>query len=158
MAQALQLPFSIVSRTDIGRLIRELDSLEITMARKSPDKNGNLLPTSRLLNELSIQNKLNLLQPADRAAAKQFLTEIRKTAPVLHFSFGADPSPRFLAGLVPWLRQEIHPLVLLQLGLEPTLGAGCTLRTTNRFFDFSLRRHFAAQSDLLMTKLKEELT
>jgi len=68
-------------------------------------------------------------------------------------SFNADPSPLFSQRLVTWLRQEIHPQVLVQTGLQPSLGAGCTLRTTNQFFDFSLREHFKQNRQLLVQKI-----
>jgi len=68
-------------------------------------------------------------------------------------SLSADPSTRFLEKLVTWLRREIHPQVLLTIGLQPTLGAGCVLRTPNRQFDFSLRQDFAKKRDLLIGKL-----
>ncbi len=156
MAEAqLILPFSVVSRADIGRLIRELESLDAAIRRKSARKDDKVLPTSPLLDDIAQQNKLNLLQPPERAALKTFLQAVHTKAPVLHFSFSSDPSSRSLVRLLTWLRQEIHPLVLLQIGLEPALGAGCVLRTTNRVFDFSLRRHFDKQRELLMTKLKE---
>ncbi len=150
----LSLPYSVVGRSDVGRLIRELEALEAAMQRKTAQKDEKLLPTSRLLDDLSQQNKLNLLQPDDRAALKQFLEQVRKDAPQLHFNFSTDPSPRFMASLVGWVRQEIHPAALLQIGLEPALGAGCTLRTTNRYFDFSLRHYFDNQRELLLSKMK----
>jgi hypothetical protein len=40
--------------------------------------------------------------------------------------------------------------------LQPTLGAGCVVRTTNRQFDFSLRQDFARKRDLLLEKLVPE--
>ncbi len=152
----LSLPTSIVNRSDVGRLLREIDSFEAVMQRKSPQKD-KLLPSSPLLNDLCEQNKLNLLQTADRTNLRAFLQTVREKSPVMHFSFSVNPSPRFLGSLIVWLRREIHPNVLVQIGLEPTIGAGCVLRTTNRFFDFSLRNHFTKQHDLLMSKLKESL-
>ncbi len=153
----LNLPISVISRSDIGRLLREIDGLEAAMQRKSVQADQQLLPASRLLDDLGEQNKLNLLQAEDRKNLKLFLSGVRESAPVLHFSFSVDPSARFLNSLLIWLRREIHPQVLLQIGLEPTIGAGCVLRTTNRFFDFSLRSYFDSQRELLMNKLKESL-
>jgi F0F1-type ATP synthase delta subunit len=69
-------------------------------------------------------------------------------------SFSADPSPQFTQKLAAWLRQEIHPFVLLQVGLQPNIGAGCVVRTTNKYFDFSLRERFKSKRPLLMEKLK----
>jgi F0F1-type ATP synthase delta subunit len=155
-APALSLTTSIINRSDVGRLLREIASLDATMHKKTPQKD-KLLPTSPLLNDLSEQNKLNLLQSSDREILKTFLEAVREKSPVLHFSFSVNPAPRFLERLIVWLRREIDPNVLIQIGLEPTIGAGCVLRTTNRFFDFSLRNYFANQNELLITKLKESL-
>ena len=53
-----------------------------------------------------------------------------------------------------WLRREIHPLVLMTVGLQPNIGAGCIVRTTNKYFDFSLRQDFANKRDLLQAALE----
>ena len=52
-----------------------------------------------------------------------------------------------------WLRREIHPVVLLTVGLQPSIGAGCIVRSTNKQFDFSLREDFLKKHDLLMAKI-----
>jgi hypothetical protein len=43
------------------------------------------------------------------------------------------------------------------VGLQPNLGAGSILRTTNKLFDLSLRQDFARKRDILMHKLAEGL-
>jgi hypothetical protein len=152
------LPYSVVTRIDVGRLKRELQGLENSLqqlALREPTTQVKLPRTSRLLDELAEANKLNLLQAADRQAVLQFLELLHTKGPRLHMSFGADPTPRFMGRLVAWLRQEIHPLLLLQVGLDPSLGAGCVVRTPNHQFDLSLRRYFADQRGLLTAKLKE---
>ena len=151
----LTVPVSIVTRSDVGRLVRVLDNLEAALKRKTASKKSQLLPTSPLIDDISAQNKLNLLQADDRTKLGAFLAELHSHGPQLHFSFSTDPSPRFLADLLSWLRREIDPRILLKIGLEPALGAGCVVRTTNRQFDFSLRQHFGDQRDMLIGKLKE---
>jgi hypothetical protein len=71
----------------------------------------------------------------------------------MHISFSADPSPVFTDKLMTWLRREIHPFVLLTVGLQPNIGAGCIVRTTNKQFDLSLRQDFKAKRDLLLEQL-----
>jgi F0F1-type ATP synthase delta subunit len=68
-------------------------------------------------------------------------------------SFSADPSASFIERLMAWLRQEINPYVLVSVGLQPNIGAGCVVRSTNRQFDFSLRQDFLNKRDLLMNKI-----
>jgi hypothetical protein len=100
-------------------------------------------------------NKLNLLHEDDRTALKNFLNSIRTEAPILHISFGADPQPRFVEKLMVYLRGEIHPLALLTIGLQPNIGAGCIVRTTNKYFDFSLGKRLSEQNELLISKIRE---
>ena len=109
--------------------------------------------TSHLMDQIIQLNKLNLLQPPHRAALKQFLEAVKRQSPVLHISFSADPSPAFIEKLMAWLRKEIHPLVLLTVGLQPNIGAGCIVRTANKQFDFSLRQDFLEKRDLLRSQL-----
>jgi G3E family GTPase len=99
-------------------------------------------------------NKLDLAQPGHRAALRQFLASVKASSPVLHLSFSADPAPAFLEKLMAWLRREIHPALLVTIGLQPTIGAGCLLRTTNKYFDFSLRQRFADKRQLLQAALQ----
>ncbi len=152
----LLLPVSTISRIDVGRLLRELESLD-NFLRQSVIRDPNAkitLPRSTLLFEdIVAVNKLNMLQEKDRTRLIDFLRSVKSQAPLLHISFSADPSPLFLKRLVGWLRQEIHPLALIQLGLQPNIGAGCVIRTTNKYFDFSLRQHFNAKRDQLILSL-----
>ncbi len=152
----LHLPIAIVGRMDVARLLRELDALDNFLEAavlREPNDNPKLPKTSRLFDEMIQQNKLEPLLEADRRAMREFLEKIRNSAPLMHMSFSSDPSPLFLQKLVTWLRTNIGPTVLLQVGLQPTIGAGCILRTTNRHFDFSLRQKFVKEKNTLINKL-----
>jgi hypothetical protein len=111
--------------------------------------------TSRLLEDTARTNGLNLLEVKDRQRLTKLFVELKKSAPVLTMSFASDPPPAVVQKLIFWLRREVHPLVLLQIGLQPSIAAGCVLRTPNHYFDFSLRRHFSAHRQLLIDKLRE---
>lgn len=152
------LPVSIVSPLDVSRLIRELEGLEANLQQLTLQKKELKLPkTSKLLDETIAFNKLDLLQKSDRDSFRELLQAVKEHAPLLHVSFNADPSPVFLAKLMTWLRQNIHPLVLVTIGLQPNIGAGCIIRTTNKYFDFSLGKRFEKNRTLLMEKLREEV-
>jgi hypothetical protein len=154
--QILVLPTGVVTKTDVARLRREVEALDSVLrqtAIRQPGTAIKLPRTSRLLDELVAVNKLNVLHEADRDRLTSYLMTVHTKAPVLHMSFSADASPLFSQRLVAWLRQELHPMVLLQIGLQPTIGAGAVVRTTNKYFDFSLREHFAHQKGLLIQKL-----
>jgi len=153
----LALPSSVVGPVELGRLLRELEVLDnaLMQLRLRTDKTLKLPPTSRLLDQTIELNKLKLLESADLQELQRFLLHVKAQAPVLHISFGADPSPLFTQKLVLWLRQEINPLVLLTIGLQPSIGAGCMVRTTNKYFDFSLRERFTKNRQLLISQLQE---
>lgn len=154
-----KLPALVVSPSDVGRLLRELadinDALLDHTLRKS-GKETSALRTSQLMAETTELNNLNLSHKADRQHLEQFLQNAKDHAPVLHMSFSSDPSPAFLAKLMAWLRSEIHPQVMITIGLQPSIGAGCIVRSTNRYFDFSLRQDFTKKRELLMSKLIPE--
>jgi hypothetical protein len=150
------VPVLVVGQSDIGRLLRELETLDnqlLQLGLRASD-NGVALPkTGRLLSELVQLNKLNLLDAKDRDSLKTNLETVKDHAPLLHISFSADPTTPFIEQLMIWLRREIHPQVLLTIGLQPTIGAGCIVRSTNKYFDCSLRHDFMNKRDLLLEKL-----
>lgn len=153
----LALPLSVVGPVDLGRLIRELETLDggLTEAELRKDAEVKLPKTTRLLDTLIELNKADLLNAEHRKGLLVHLRDIQTHAPLLHMSFSADPSPLFTDKLMGWLRNEIHPQVLLTVGLQPSIGAGCLVRTTNKFFDFTLRENFQQKSGLLMEALRK---
>lgn len=151
---------NIVGKHDISNILRELQSIDEFLKQASIRQPGTpmkLPVTGRLLEEMVQTNNLNLLNAPDRKVLDEFLNEILQTAPLLHISFAIDPSPLLIRKLVLWLRKNIHQYVILQIGLHPNIGAGCVLRTTNKYFDLSLRQKFTDQRDLLLEQLKPAL-
>ncbi len=149
---SLQLPLSIITKVDIGRLLREIEALDDFLRQatiRQPGTPVKLPRTSRLFEETVTINKLNMLHEDERQRLLVFLKQVKEHAPILHMSFSADPSPVFTQKLIAWLRTEIHPVVLLQVGLQPNIGAGCVVRTTNKYFDFSLRSRFKQNTEVL---------
>lgn len=148
----LSLPISVATKVDVGRLMRELQQVDNFLREatiRTPGTPIKMPKTSRLLDEMVAINKINLLHEEDRSRLIDFMTSVRAKAPIMHISFSADPSPAFTQKLITRLRAEIHPLVLLQLGLQPNIGAGSVLRTTNMYFDFSLRKRLEQKGDIL---------
>jgi hypothetical protein len=151
-----RLPTGVVSQVDVGRLLREIEALDEFLEQSAVRKPGTQVQmprTSKLLDEMIQMNKLNVVNVAERTRLMNFLITLRAKAPIIHISFSADPAPLFTQKLITWLRENIHPLVLLKVGLQPNIGAGCVVRTTNKFFDLSLRQDFANKHDLLMAKI-----
>lgn len=155
-----QLPVNAIGRIDIGRLVREMDALDNFMAQAAIREPGTALKmpkTSKLLDDIIQINRLNVLLEPDRQRLALFLKTVYKDAPIMHMSFSADPSAMFMQRLMTWIRQEIHPLVLVQIGLQPNIGAGCVIRTNNKYFDMSLRSRFMESRDLLAVALNGQV-
>jgi hypothetical protein len=151
----VSLPLSIVGPVDLGRLLRELDAVDSQLMEQAIMHADIVVPKlSKLLSDLTQLNKADLANDTHRATLRQALADCRLHAPMIHMSFSADPSVIFIERIMAWLRGNISPVVLLTIGLQPNLGAGCLIRTTNRQFDFSLRANFSQNRALLMSKLK----
>lgn len=154
------LPVAVSSPVDLGRLLRELEAIDNALSQntiRTHEAVTALPKMSELLNQTVELNKLNMLQDADRKLLVQFLVSVRERAPRLHMSFSADPSPQFSEKLTAYVRSQIHPLALITFGLQPNIGAGCVLRTTNKYFDLSLGAALTKNRDLMMKTLREAL-
>lgn len=156
-ATRLTIPAMMLSPADLSRLHRELTTLDDYLrqqAVRTPGTASEELPkVSRLLEELASSNHLSLLSAGERQRLNSFLSDTASTAPVVHLSFAVEPSLAVLQKIVQWLRQNVRPDVLVRVGLQPSLAAGCTLRTTNKFFDFSLQQYLKRQRPLLVNAL-----
>lgn len=150
------LPLSVVSPVDVGRLIRELEGLDNAILEQGLRGQTPAVPAmTHLMSQTVEMNKINLLDESDRKLLTQLLVSVREKAPVLHISFSADPTPAFVEKIMAYLRREIHPLVLMTAGLQPNIGAGCIVRSTNKYFDCSLRQNFLNKRELLMDNLRQ---
>jgi len=155
------VPLSLITVIDVSRLQRELkavDEFMLQMTIRQPGQQPVLPRSSHSLEEIAAQNGLNLLQDSHRRALNQQLDRLRAQAPTIHMSFAADPPAVFLTRMITWLRHEIHPELLLQIGLQPSLAAGCIVRTRNKYYDFSLREQFKKTRPQLIEQLKQAAT
>jgi hypothetical protein len=161
MAEAkrdMMLPTSVVEPADVRRLSRELESVDEFLRQAEIRKGGtptNMPRTTKTLDALAEANGLNLLVAIDRAKAAGFLDALVRDAPVVHVSFAAEPSAAFTAKILTWLRENIHPLLLVQIGLQPSIAAGCIVRTNSKVFDFSLRQYMLGHRDMLTKAINE---
>jgi F0F1-type ATP synthase delta subunit len=147
------LVFGIV---EVHRLQRELEALGEYMLQQGIRTQGKQAPmpkVSRILDALASENNMNLLMEADRNKLATFLQDVERKAPVIHMSFASDPSSAFTAKIVSWLRSNIHPYALVQVGLQPGITAGCIVRVHSRVFDCSLRNRFKEQRPVLFNAI-----
>lgn len=150
---AFVLPAQLSGKTDINRLLRELETLEEALATRQINKTPSPKVTS-LLNQTALANGYMLLEQSHRRHIAEQLTKIRDHAPVVHISFAAEPSPKVTETLLDWLRSNVHRYTLLQVGLQPAIAAGCVLRTPNKIFDMSLGATLKKQTPYLLELLK----
>jgi hypothetical protein len=156
--KTFELPIAVISPTDVARLLRELENLD-EYFRQAAIRTGGTPQSaprySRLLDEVVIANNLNLLQENDRQWLISAFKGLETSAPIMHVSFSVDPPGPYVQKIVNWFRQNIRGDVLVRVGLQPNIGAGCVVRTTNKSFDFSLRRFFDSKHDFFMKRLHE---
>jgi hypothetical protein len=151
-SKPMTLPMLVFGIVEVRRITRELESLDEFLRGMAIRRQTKFeMPrVSRMLEALASENGCDLLKGAHRKLLMDFLKQVQSNAPAVHMSFAADRSSSFTAKIVGWLRANIHPLTLLQIGLQPTIAAGCVIRTTNHVLDLSLRGRFAEQQQLLI--------
>jgi F0F1-type ATP synthase delta subunit len=113
---------------------------------------------SPLLRALATDNKRDLALAADRQVLLSDLENALKIAPTITMSFATEPSAAFMAKMTGWFRKEIHPSLLIRIGLQPNIAAGCTIRASGKLYDFSLRGKFSEQRAMLIKSLHKEPT
>ncbi|HVS78775.1 MAG TPA: F0F1 ATP synthase subunit delta [Candidatus Saccharimonadales bacterium] len=153
----LKLPTLLVSHVDVARLIRELENLDefFTEAKiRNVGTSMQLPKLSRMMDQLASSNSVNLLDEQDRAKLLAALKKIYDQAPKMHISFAAEPSPKAFEKILVWLRENIDPHTLVQIGLQPAIAAGCVVRTPNKVFDMSLRSALTKQQPYLVQLIK----
>ena len=157
----VQLPNSVVSPMEVARLLREIEQIDDFFNQEALRQSGtptNMPANSRLMESLVQNNQMNLLDATHRQALIQFLRETDAHAPVVHMSFSVDPPGKLTQQLAMWLRKNIDEHMLITIGLQPNIGAGCVLRTTNKIFDLSLREFFTEKRQIFIDRLHIALT
>lgn len=151
------LPTIVAQPSDVGRLIRELGVIDEHLrqeAIRSPDKKIIVKSSVKLADLLSM-NGIDVTDPASRADLTAWLSELKKTAPVINLSFGAEADEQFIAKLTEWFRREVDSRCLLIIGLEPSVGIGSVVRTNNRVFDLSLKSRLKSTRNLLLNEIQQ---
>jgi F0F1-type ATP synthase delta subunit len=155
-AKKFVLPLQVLTMADVSRLNREIAAIQefFSEAQIKGATTKSVPQTSQTLTAFCKANVLNLLNEQDRQNAALFFDMLRSKAPVVHASFATDPRPDFLMKLMTWFRREAHPYVLFKVGLQPSIGAGCMIRTDNKYYDFSFKEHFKKSKEKLPAALR----
>ncbi len=157
--KTLVLPESLISSVDLHRTMRELLALDDLLHQadvRAPGVPVNLGRSSQVLEDLTTANGVSLPDAPQRGELLEAMKSLTNNAPVIHMSFAVEPSAIVSSRIIIWLRQNIDPLVLLEIGLQPLLAVGCMLRTNNKMFDMSLRHRFQEQRHILREKIAEQ--
>jgi F0F1-type ATP synthase delta subunit len=155
----LKLPITITTKQDLHRLIREIEALDNYINQNSirGQKSAALPRLTNTLEALLRDNSIEIMNDKTRAELRQKVGKLVNTAPVVHMSFAVEPSSFMTQKIVGWFRKEVHPAIMLHTGIQPSIAAGCVMRTTNKYFDFSLRQHLKASQGLLRKTIEDKL-
>lgn len=152
------LPQQLISSVDLSRITRELEALDDSLHQanlRKPGQPTKLSRSSLTLEDLARLNDVSVLDTAQRSQFIKLLHALYEHSPRIRMSLASEPSGTFVQKITVWLRANIHPTLLLEIGLQPTLSAGCSVRTYNKVFDMSLRHRFEENRNLLIKKIKE---
>ena len=151
------LPSALISRADLARLVREVESVDSNLETQKVKGHGEVayrMPTmSQGLSDFLAINKLDMADDKGRVKIKEQLAKLKDKAPVIHMTFATVADPESLQDLVAWIRKELHPQALVSVGLQPSLVAGVYMRTPNHVYDFSMRNLMKGKRDVLVQEI-----
>lgn len=156
--EQISLPEQVVSSVDLVRVLRELEEVDESLRQNKLRKPGSptkLARSSTTLEELASNNKVTLTDEKQRDQLITVLKGFMQHAPRIHMSVAAEPTANFKKDVIIWLRKNIHPLTLLEIGLQPNLAAGCVVRTNNKVFDMSLRNRLHQERSRLYEEISD---
>ncbi len=156
---SLNLPPSVVSKADVARMSVELERIDNdlstnTVRTKVGATAGEVPPMSRQLADFVLENKLDLGAPTTRTQLIKYVNSMKDTLPIIHMTFASEADRESLGQLALWLRQEVHPQAVIDVGLQPGLVAGVYVRTANRVFDLSLKGALKGGREILTNELR----
>lgn len=159
----LKLPNLIVTKTDLRRVKREilaLDQYFLSYFNKGANKEAQVSVPKMSVSLASFisENKLNVEDEIVRKTAIEFISFLTDDAPEMHISFASDPPASVLDRLITWIRNEIHPQLVLNIGVRPAIVGGCVIRTKAEIFDFSFAKGIEENSAELAETLRLQLT
>lgn len=149
---------NVVSTLDLGRAIREAEKIDDFLYQakiRTPGSSVAMPKTTRMLETLAEANGLSLLNATHRKHLIGNLQNIKTASRKIHISFAVEPTPSVMQKVVIWLRENILPDLIIEVGIQPTISVGCVVRTTNKIFDMSLRHRFADSKKTLAGLLEK---
>ena len=153
-----KLSSAIYRKSQIGELLREINEVKLnfeqSLIRDSQVRFDDHLLSSEL-KSIFEKNNIKITNLAELKIVEANLSLTFKNLKSVHFSFSQPASNDFLMKLIRYLRKEINPLIVLSVGLDPSIGIGTRLRTTNKYFDLSLATRLQSKRASLLNRIKE---
>lgn len=153
------LPPTVVSKLDVSHLVSELERVdnELTTAAIH-EKTGRPEHIEPVLSEQLAaflgQNKLTIGDGRARSQLIVQMRQLKETVPVIHMTFATQADRESLGKLAEWLRSSIHPQAVIEVGLQPALVAGVSIRTPNHVHDLSMRAKLKGSHGVLVEELE----
>lgn len=158
-AGAYSLPSSIVTKVDVSRLVSELERIdgELTTSAARAKVGGEQAASPTVTASVADFLQLNQLSLDDSRARTELIQGLRRFkdhVPMLHMTFAAEADGESLEKIIAWVRQEISPDAVIEVGIQPDLIAGVYVRTPNHIHDLSARSLLKNGHELLVKELE----
>ena len=155
----LALPSSLATRSDLQRVIAEIERIDNSLnSAQIHEQIGHpaddSLTTSKQLADFLQINDIDIKNGEDRSRLLHDARHLKITAPVIHVTFATSADNDELTKIIDWVRQSVHPMAVLAVGLQPSLIGGVYIRTTNKVFDFSARSQLANGRHIIKRELE----
>ena len=156
----LRLPDDILRRADIARLVHEAENIEndtvtARVRTKVTEVKGRRSPLSDQLADFLDINQIEISTARQRSKLVSDLRKLKDSAPVVHLTFASVADIESIKKVVAWLRTQIHPQVIVNIGLQPDIIGGVYIRTTNRVHDLSIRAKLSESRGVIKKQLEE---
>lgn len=155
----LALPGSLITRSDLSRLVREVERVDEAMRSAAirqgvGQSEGAELSVSEGTTEFLELNDLTFGDKEHRERLIERLRQLITKAPVVHLTFADSARRTELEKIVMRLRQAVNSQIVLSVGMQPSLIGGMVARTSNRVFDFSIRRQLEQARGVIRQELE----
>lgn len=152
------VPASVASKADVSRLVNEAERVDaeltaLAVHNKVGAKTIEVPVMSPQLEEFLRLNKLTVTDSRERTELIKQLRLFKQKTPIIHMTFAVMADHDSLQQIVTWLRGSVHPQAVLEVGLQPALVAGVSVRTPNHIHDFSIRAALARHRPQLVEEI-----
>ena len=151
MQKQLTLPTSVATKSQLLSLRENLEEVleAITQNNIRLNEDVDAQPAPDVSGALASLLSINKLKPTQEVllGLKEWVEYLLHHAPIVRLTFSSEPGPEELTRLIEWFRQQSEMVVLLHIGLQPSIAAGVMLRTTSHRYDFSLRGDLLKRTD-----------